>query len=142
MSRSTLTGYPVPTVRHPRVEQWESRLRQVFDRIDDYLEERYGDRYPLHPARAPRGTTGSRAQDGLFNVGASFSAGFGSERGAGYVVEVRMVTLSRVPGHVRERIEEEAAELLRRELPKAFPERHIRVDRDGPVYKIYGDLRL
>ena len=142
MSRSDCIGYAGPAVRHPRVEQWESRLRQVFNRIDDYLEDRYGDRYPLHPARAPRGTTGSRTQDGLFNVGASFSAGFGSERGPGYVVEVRMVTLTRVPAPVRERIEEEVAELLRRELPKAFPERHIRVDRDGTVYKIYGDLRL
>lgn len=129
-------------MRHPKAEQWESRLRQVFNRIDDYLEERYGERYPLHPARPARGTTSSRSQDGLFNVGASFSAGFGSELGPGYVVEVRMVTLSRVPRHIRERIENEVADLLRRELPKAFPERHIRVDRDGPVFKVYGDLRL
>ncbi|MBN1837744.1 MAG: hypothetical protein JW820_17940 [Spirochaetales bacterium] len=129
-------------MRHPGVEQWESRLRAVFDRIDDYLEDRYGERYPLHPARAPRGATGSREQDGLFNVGASFSAGFGSERGPGYVVEVRMVTLSQVPGHVRRKIEREVAAALRRELPRAFPERRIRVDRDGPVYKIHGDLRL
>jgi hypothetical protein len=129
-------------VRHPKVEQWESRLRRVFDRIDDYLEQRYGDRYPLHPARPRRGETSSRAQDGLFNVGASFSAGFGSELGAGYVVEVRLATLERVPTHIREQIEEEVADLLRQELPKAFPERHMRVDRDGPVLKIYGDLRL
>ena len=130
------------TVRHPKAEQWESRLRRVFDRIDDYLEDRYGDRYPLHPSRPLRGATASRSQDGLFNVGASFSAGYGSQLGPGYVVEVRLVTLSSVPWHVRERIEEEVAALLRRELPRAFPDRHIRVDRDGAVYKVYGDLRL
>jgi hypothetical protein len=142
LSKGGSNRYPLLKVRHPKAEQWESRLRQVFNRIDDYLEERYGDKYPLHPARAPRGTTSSREQDGLFNVGASFSAGFGSELGPGYVVEVRLVTLNRVPRHVRTKIEEEVAELLRRELPRAFPERHIRVDRDGSLYKIYGDLRL
>jgi hypothetical protein len=75
-------------------------------------------------------------------VGASFSAGFGSRYGPGYVVEVRMVTLSRVPQGVREQIEREVVELLRRELPGAFPGRNMRVDRDGPVFKIFGDLRL
>jgi hypothetical protein len=129
-------------VRHPRAEQWESRLRQVFDGIDDYLEDRYGDRYPLHPARARRGETSRPEHSGLFNVGASFSAGFGSRHGPGYVVEVRMVTLSRVPQAVREQIEREVVDLLRRELPRAFPGRHLHVDRDGPVFKIYGDLGL
>ena len=78
----------------------------------------------------------------MFNVGASFSAGFGSRLGPGYVVEVRLATLERVPPPIREKIEEEVVDLLRHELPKAFPERHMRVDRDGPVFKIYGDLRL
>jgi hypothetical protein len=86
--------------------------------------------------------TSSRAQDGLLNVGASFSSGFGSRLGPGYVVEVRLVTLELVPPLIREKIEEEVADLLRRELPQAFPERHMRVDRDGPVFKIHGDLRL
>ncbi len=129
-------------MRHPLTEAWEDRLRRVFDRIDDYLEDRYGGKYPLHPARPPRGTTASKEQDGLFNVGASFTAGYGSQHGPGYVVEVRMVTLSRVPYFLRQKIEEEVAELLRRELPKEFPGRELRVECDGPVYKIYGDLRL
>jgi hypothetical protein len=127
-------------MRHPRLERWETELKAVFNRIDDRLEEKYGHLYPLHPARPGRGKTASKAQDGLFNIGASYSAGFGSGRGAGYVVEVRMVTLSRVPGEVRRRIEEEAVELLRRELPTAFPGRDLEVVRDGNLYKIYGDL--
>ena len=92
-------------VRHPHVQAWELRLRQVFERIDEELEREYGTLYPLHPARPPHGATASREDDGLFDVGAAFSAGFGSAHGAGYVVEVRMVTLSRVPAGVRERIE-------------------------------------
>jgi hypothetical protein len=129
-------------MRDFKVEEWESKLKRVFDRVDDQLEEKYGGKYPLHPARPSRGVTASKAHDGLFNVGASFSAGYGSERGPGYVLEVRMVTLSRVPQYVRDRIEEEAAELLREELPREFPDRDLRVARDGPVYKIHGDLRL
>jgi len=129
-------------MRYHKVEEWESRLKRVFDRVDDYLEESYGHKYPLHPARPARGETSSKAQDGLFNIGASFSAGYGSRRGPGYVVEVRMVTLSRVPRYIREQIEEEAVQRLREELPKEFPDRELQVERDGPVYKIHGDLRF
>jgi hypothetical protein len=129
-------------MRHHKVEEWESKLKRVFDRVDDYLEVKYGFKYPLHPARPVRGVTSSKAHDGLFNIGASFSSGYGSQRGPGYVMEVRIVTLSRVPQHIRDQIEEEAVERLREELPKEFPDRELRVERDGPVYKIYGDLRL
>jgi len=114
----------------------------VFDRVDDHLEEKYGRKYPLHPARPTRGTTSSKAHDGLFNLGASFSAGYGSKRGPGYVVEVRMVTLPRVPQYIRNQIEEEAVERLREELPREFPDRELKIERDGQVYKIHGDLRL
>ena len=53
-----------------------------------------------------------------------------------------MVTLSRVPRYIREQIEEEAVQRLREELPKEFPDRELQVERDGPVYKIHGDLRF
>ena len=129
-------------MRHPHLERWETRLKKVFSRIDDHLEEKYGHLYPLHPARPARGKTASKAQDGLFNIGASYSAGFGSSFGPGYVVEVRLVTLSRGPDEIRRQIEVEVVELLRRELPRAFPGRELEVARDGNIYKIYGDLRL
>ncbi|MCK5006297.1 MAG: hypothetical protein KAR73_02850 [Spirochaetales bacterium] len=129
-------------MRHHKIEEWESKLKRVFDRVDDHLEEKYGRKYPLHPARPTRGTTSSKAHDGLFNLGASFSAGYGSKRGPGYVVEVRMVTLTRVPQYLRNQIEEEAVERLREELPREFPDRELKIERDGQVYKIHGDLRL
>ncbi len=65
-------------MRHPRAEDWEARLQQALNRVDEYLEETYGARYGLHPDRLPRGQAASRQYDGLFQVGASFSAGFGS----------------------------------------------------------------
>ena len=129
-------------MRYHEVEEWESRLKRVFDRVDDYLEEKYGNRYPLHPARPARGATSSKSQDGLFNIGASFSAGYGSKRGPGYVVEVRMVTLSRVPQYLSDQIEADAVRRLVEELPGEFPDRELRVERDGPVYKIHGNLRI
>lgn len=130
------------SLRHWKAMDWEGRLREVFDRIDADLEAKYGDRYPLHPNRPPSGSTASREHDGLFDIGAVFTPGFGSRHGRGYVVEVRMATLSDVPPEVVERIEREVAERLRAELPRAFPGRDLRVERDGHRYKIVGDLSL
>lgn len=117
-------------------------MKAVFDRIDDQLESTYGDRYVLRPNRPRRGETGNRETDGLFNIGAAFTAGFGSKHGRGYVVEVQMSTLSRVPDDARTEIEEAVVDLLRRELAVEFPGVNLEVSRDGPVYKIHGDLSL
>ena len=129
-------------MRHPETLKWEERLKAIFDEIDDYLEDKYGSRFPLHPARARRGKAANREHDGLFNVGASFSIGLGSQYGPGYVVEVRMVTLSHVPDELRQGIEEEVVELIRRKLPERFPGRNLQVVRDNNLYKIRGDLGL
>ncbi|MFP4114508.1 MAG: hypothetical protein ACOC2Y_06570 [Spirochaetota bacterium] len=129
-------------MRHPRLIEFEKRLKRLFDAVDDHLEEKYGDRYQLHPARPVRGKTANKAQDGLFNVGATFTPGFGSEFGRGYVVQVEMITLDTVPADVRESIEAETADLVARKLPYYFPHRRLSVDRDRNVFKIHGDLRL
>lgn len=117
-------------------------MREVFARIDEDLEAKYGNRYPLHPSRPTSGSTASREQDGLFDIGAAFTPGFGSRHGRGYIVEVRMATLADVPPEVVEQIEREVVERLRAELPDAFPGRELRVERDGHRYKIVGDLSL
>jgi hypothetical protein len=129
-------------IPHGRLIEWENRLRRIFGEIDDHLEDRYGGVFPLHPSRARRGTTASREHDGLFNIGASYSLGIGSSHGPGYVLEVRMVTLSHVPADVRQKIESLVAALLDENLPKAFPGGKVRVARDGNLYKIIGDLSL
>jgi hypothetical protein len=130
------------SARHPSVLVWEDKLKQAFDEIDAELEEQYGDRYPLHPNRPPLGTTANPEDDGLFNVGASFTAGYGSEHGRGYVINVRMATLVRVPPDVQEVMEVQVAEMLRARLPSFFPGRELRVERDGHVFKITGDLSV
>ena len=129
-------------MKRQTVDAWEAKLRAVFDEIDDALEEKYGRLFPLHPARPRRGTTSSREQDGLFNIGASFTAGYGSRRGRGYVIDVDMVTLSAVPADVRTLVLSDVVAMLRAKLPEAFPNRELDVEQDGTVFKITGDLSL
>ena len=124
------------------LEAFEDRLHGVLSEIDGALEERWGARWPLHPARPPRGAAANPQYDGLFRVTAAFSAGFGSRLGPGYLFRVEMSTLADVPAAEREAIEAEAARLLREGLARVFPGRDLRVDRDGPVLKIHGDLSL
>jgi hypothetical protein len=129
-------------MRHPRIHEFETCLRRLFGTIDDHLEDKYGGDYRLHPSRPARGTTSRAESDGLFNIGATFTPGYGSEIGRGYVVQVDMVTLDKVPGDVREEIEQEVVDLVKERLPYYFPDRDLSVDRDRNVFKIHGDLRL
>jgi len=129
-------------LKHPKLVEWDKKMKAMFDEIDDYLEDRYGNLYPLHPNRMPRGGTSNKESDGLFNVGAAFSAGFGSELGRGYVVEVHMSTLSHIPEEIKGIIERETAEMVRQKLTVFFPGRDLKVEKDGNIYKIHGDLSL
>jgi len=129
-------------MRHPKVIAWEENLKRVFDQIDHALEDKYGQQYQLHPSRPVRGATSNPEADGLFNVGASFTPGYGSASGRGYVVEVLMITLEFVPPEVQEQMENEVADMLRQSLPQYFPGRDLSVDRDGHVFKITGDLSV
>lgn len=127
---------------HPSLEIWEKKLKEVLDELDDFLEDNYGDRYRLHPARARRGKTSNKAQDGLFDIAALFSMGAGSDHGKGYVIDVHMVTLQHIPEEVRNEIEAVTLQKLQESLPKYFPGKNLKVDKDGNVIKIYGDLSL
>lgn len=129
-------------MRNQKAIEWELRLKQVFDEIDAELEERYGDAYHLHPARSPEGTTSNPEMDGLFNVGASFSAGFGSKLGPGYVVEIQLATLDNVPFKMKTEIRDRVHKMLTEKLPLAFPGKKLYVDKELRHLRIYGDLSL
>ena len=122
--------------------EFDDRLKKLFDEVDNYIEDRYGDRYPLHPMRPARGETSNPEADGLFNVGANFTPGFGSELGRGYIIDVSMSTLEKVADEVRREIYEAVAHKVRELLPVHFPERDLRVRRDGNHFKILGDFSL
>jgi hypothetical protein len=127
-------------MRHHKAKKWEKELKRVFDAIDIELEQVYGSRFELHPARQEHGSTSSREMDGLFNIGASYSAGFGSRFGPGYVVDIRLSTLQRIPHALKEELRDKVMTLLIEKLPEAFPGRQLHVDRERSHLRIHGDL--
>lgn len=122
--------------------RWEKTLKSIFDEIDRELEAEYGGEYDLHPSRPKQGSTSNPETDGLFNVGAAFSAGFGSSTGPGYTVEIRLSTLEKVPSDVREEIRTNVFQTLEKRVPAAFPGKDIQVSRENGLIRIHGDLSL
>jgi hypothetical protein len=129
-------------MRNRKAKEWEQRLKNLFDEIDVALERQYGDRFTLHPSRSMHGSTSSREMDGLFNVGAAFSAGFGSKHGPGYVVDIRLATLERIPGELKVELRDVVQRMLIEKLPSAFPGKELHVDQERHHLRIHGDLSL
>jgi len=127
---------------HPKMTDFDERLKKLFDEVDSYIEELYGDRFPLNPVRPGRGTTTNPEADGLFNIGADFTPGFTSELGRGYIINILISTLEKVDENVRREIYEAATEKVKELLPIHFPERQLTVRRDGNQFKIQGDFSL
>jgi len=127
---------------HHSLEKWENKLKHALDWLDDYLEDRYGNRFSLHPARRERGTTVNKSHDGLFDIVSSFSAGKGSKFGRGYIVDVHMATLNNIPEAVQNEINDIVIKELRKTLPELFPGKNLEVHMDGNIIKIHGDLSL
>ena len=117
-------------------------MKSMFDDIDDALEDKYGESFSLHPNRARRGKTSNKEMDGLFNIGADFTPGYGSSLGRGYVVTIRISTLDHIPIDIREKIKSDVELMVHERLPAVFPGRKLQVERDGNLLKIIGDFNL
>ena len=129
-------------MRHPLAEAWEQQLEAVLQETDRKLEKCFRHLYRRHPARPAHGTTANRRYDGLFHITANFTAGFGSSSGPGYVLTIGFATLDKVTATDRATVEGRALEMIRSRLPEVFPDRNLRIIRDGEVWKIIGDLSL
>jgi len=129
-------------MRHPLAEAWEQRLETLLQDVDRGLEQRFGSMFDRHPSRPADGETANRRYDGLFRITASFTAGFGSDAGPGYVLDIGIFTLEPVPDSTRATLEKKAVADIRARLPQIFPGRNLRLIRDGAVWKITGDLSL
>lgn len=127
---------------HPKTTEWDNRMKEMFDRIDTILENRYSGAWKLRRNRPERGSTANPEADGLFNVGVFFTPGFGSRIGRGYLVEIVLASDEAVPRSKRTEIELFVRDLLVEFLPVYFPDRKLAVDRDGSMYKIHGELGL
>ena len=129
-------------MRNPRVEHWEEKLDTLLRRVDEKLEREYGDFAPRHPARPARGKTANPQNDGLFRITATFTPGFGSRLGKGYIVTLEPVTLVDIPQDQWLEIEREACQMIDAGLEDVLPGRNLKLRRDGTVWKITGDLSL
>ena len=127
---------------HPKTAEFDERLKKLFDEVDDYIEDLYGGKYALHPVRPARGETSNPEADGLFNIGANFTPGYGSELGSGYLIDVTMSTLEKVDESIQREIYESTADKVRELLLLHFPERKLSVRRDRNHFKIQGDFSL
>jgi hypothetical protein len=127
---------------HPKLQAFTEALEALFREVDAELEDRYGGRFPLHPNRPRRGETSNPEMDGLFEVAPDFTLGFGSVKGRGYLVSLRVATLERVPPGDFDALMNHTAELVRERLPRFFPGRRLELVRDGPRFKITGDFSL
>ncbi|MDR0512538.1 MAG: hypothetical protein LBG93_05490, partial [Treponema sp.] len=105
---------------HPKMAAFQDRLKRLFDEVDNYIEDLYGESYPLHPVRPPRGETSNPAADGLFYISATFTPGFGSELGRGYLIKVKMSTLEKVDNDLRREIYELTGKKVKELLPIHF----------------------
>jgi hypothetical protein len=129
-------------IEHPTLILWENKLKSILDDLDEVLEDQYGHRYRLHPARPGRGKTSSKSHDGLFDISANFTLGIGSGHGKGYVIDIRMVTLEKVPDEIEDQIEDLAIRHIQKKLKSVYPDRTLTVSRDGHIIKLHGDLSL
>jgi len=127
---------------HPKTMKFDDHMKALFDEVDHYIEDLYGELYPLHPARPARGETANPESCGLFRIRARFTPGFGSELGRGYLIDISMSTLEKVDEEVRNEIYGKAAAKVKELLPVYFPERELDVQRDGNHFKIQGDFCL
>ena len=129
-------------IDHPKMIQFDNQMKAMLDEVDNYIEDKYGDLYPLHPVRPKRNETANPQADGLFSVRADFSPGYGSELGRGYILNVEMKTLSQIPVDVRQNIISDAVQKIASLLSVYFPERKLEVKPDRDFCKIVGDFNL
>lgn len=124
------------------LELWERKLKVILDEIDAALEAKFGALFRRKPVRPAPGGTANPQYAGLFEVQAAYTAGFGSQYGEGYIVEVRWVTFDEVPENTRRDGNAIAEDILNRRLPEQFPGKNLKVVHDVSGMKISGDLSL
>jgi hypothetical protein len=129
-------------MRNPLVEAWEEKLNRLLRDVITALELEFGDVVDRHPSRPAHGETPNPQNDGLFRITATFTPGFGSHWGKGYVLDIEPVTLQRFPSEVWSVVESKACQMIQEGLEAIFPGRGLELKRDGVSWKIIGDLSL
>ncbi|MDY4889662.1 MAG: hypothetical protein SO135_08000 [Sphaerochaetaceae bacterium] len=127
---------------HPKQAELEDTMSQMCRQLDDYLEDKYGNLYRIHPNRPVRGRTANPNNDGLFSTGTMFTLGYGSDFGRGYIIDIEIRSLEKIPSEERQKIEKDGIAFITKRLGSFFPDRKLEIVRDKTVWKLIGDFSL
>ena len=123
-----------------KFEELENVLFNICLDVDSVLENEFGSAYEVHPNRPPRGKAANGILDGLFRVTTSFTPGYGSNFGRGYLVIIEVITLDVIDVEFIKRVTERGIQIFRERLREKFPEKKLCIVHDINVYKIVGDF--
>ncbi|WKC87795.1 hypothetical protein [Borreliella japonica] len=123
-----------------KFNEFENILFSICLDVDFVLEEEFGNSYDIHPNRPFRGKTANGLLDGLFSVTTTFTLGYGSKFGRGYLIIIEILTLSFVNDEFWDKINKKGIEIFREGLRNKFPSKDLDIVLDGNVYKIVGSI--
>ena len=121
-------------------EKFENELFNICLDVDYILEDEFGSFYEVHPSRPSRGSASNGILDGLFRITTSFTLGYGSKFGRGYLIIIEIVTLSIVDLEFANKVINRGIKLFDKKLKEKFPEKKLSIVYDINVYKIIGDF--
>lgn len=127
---------------HPKQELLEQQMAKLCQALDNWLEDGFGENWPIHPNRMKRGTGANPSFDGLFSTSVAFTLGYGSKSGRGYLVNVDIRTLKFVTSQEKTEVLDAAASFLRNNIEEYIPDRKLDVVKEGNLIKIVGDFSL
>ncbi|BCR19048.1 hypothetical protein BmHoA_00097 [Borrelia miyamotoi] len=121
-------------------EKFENALFNICLDVDYVLEDEFGSFYEIHPNRPSRGRSANGILDGLFRVTTSFTLGYGSKFGRGYLIIIEIITLNIVDKEFSSRVMERGIKIFGDKLKEKFPDKKLSIVHDINVYKIIGDF--
>ncbi|BCR21540.1 hypothetical protein [Borrelia sp. HM] len=121
-------------------EKFENELFNICLDVDYILENEFGSFYEIHPSRPSRGSASNGILDGLFRVTTSFTLGYGSKFGRGYLIIIEIITLNVVDEEFTNKVIKRGIKVFAEKLKEKFPEKNLSIVYDINVYKIIGDF--
>lgn len=127
---------------HPKQEELERQMTELCKALDNHLEDLYGEHYTIHPNRLKRGMGSNPSFDGLFATTCSFTLGYGTKSGRGYIVNVDIRTLDKVSQYEKADIFADAFSFIAENLKTYVPGRELQIIQENNLMKIVGDFSL
>jgi len=127
---------------HPKTDAWDMKVYELVCRVDEELEKTFGKQIHLRINRPAAGTTASPQMDGAFNLGLVFTAGFGSEYGRGYSLDLEIAASEYLGQAERRQYELTAKSMLEAALRDEFPGRNLHFVEDCGRWKLLGNFNL